>query len=287
MQTILLPKRICVTFFLLLSFTFFLSSCIQEEVNIDLSERDIKIIGHGGMGIGQVYPMNSYESFMYALSLGSDGLEIDVQMTKDGVLVAFHDEKLDVTTNKTGKIYEQNWNDIKDAQYINSAPYTKYRVIRLKDLFEHLPNLSNYTFFLDIKGFNPDTSQIYYNQLENAIVDLLEEYKQKRNLDMNKVYIELKRTDLIEILQEKHPEYQIFAYEDFDNALEKARRYRLKGITVQLEKLTKENVELAHQEGFLVATLNTHSENKNIEAINKGVDYIQTDRVKYLIKILK
>ncbi len=83
------------------------------------------------------------------------------------------------------------------------------------------------------------------------------------------------------------PNYHIFAYEVFEVALAKARRYNLKGIIVQTDNLTKENVEQAQKEGFLVATLNTHSKARNVDAVNKGVDYIQTDRVKHLIKILK
>lgn len=266
---------------------FYFTSCNQEKIDINLSESNIKVIGHGGMGIGQVYPMNTYESIRYALSLGSDGVEIDVQMTKDGVLVAFHDEELEPKTNKKGKIYEQTWNQIKEAEYISSAPYTKYRVLRLEDIFEHIPNLEKYTFFLDIKSFNPSTSPLYYNQFNTALISLIEKYQQKRNLDLNKVYIELKRNDLIESLQKERPNYQIFAYETFEVAMEKARKYKLRGITVKTSILTKENVEQAHQEGFLVATLNTHSKERNIEAINKKVDYIQTDKVKHLLKVLK
>ncbi|WP_291721991.1 glycerophosphodiester phosphodiesterase [Bernardetia sp.] len=287
MKKTLLFQRIYFIFFLLLFFFVALTSCITEEIDIDISERDIKVIGHGGMGIGQVYPMNSYESVMYAVSLGSDGIEIDVQMTKDGVLVAFHDEELETKTDKHGKIYEQNWDDIKDAEYVSSAPYTKYRIIRLKNIFEHLPNLYDYTFFLDVKSFHSTTSMAYHNQLNQALTNLIDEYREKRNLNINRIYIELKDEEAIELLQNTHPNYQIFAYDNFERALEKARKYKLKGITVQTSELTKENVELAQNEGLLVATLNTHSQNKNIEAVNKGVDYIQTDRVKHLIKILK
>ncbi len=224
---------------------------------------------------------------MYALSLGVDGVELDIQMTKDGVLVAFHDEELETKTNKKGKVHEKNWNEIKDAVYISSAPYTKYRVVRLEDIFKHLPNLEKYTFVLDIKSFEPSESTGYYNQYITNLISLIEKYEQNRNLDLNNVYIELKRTDLIESLQKERPNYHIFAYEEFEIALEKARKYNLRGITVQTNKLTKENVEQAHQEGFLVATLNTHSKDRNIEAINKGVDYIQTDKVKHLLKVLK
>ncbi|AFM05189.1 glycerophosphoryl diester phosphodiesterase [Bernardetia litoralis DSM 6794] len=287
MKKTLLNRQIFQILFFSLFFSFSFSSCHKEEININLNEKSIKVIGHGGMGIGQVYPMNTYESIAYALSLGSDGVEIDVQMTKDGVLVAFHDEELETKTNKKGKIYEQNWDDIKDAQYIKSAPYTNYRIVRLEDLFAYLPNLDKYVISLDVKSFNPSTSAEYNYQFNTALISLIEKYKQKRNLDLNNIFLELKRTDLIESIQKERPNYQIFTYETFEIALERAKKYNLRGIIVQTDYLTKEKVELAHNEGLLVATFNTHSETDNIEAINKGVDYIQTDKVQNLIKILK
>lgn len=37
----------------------------------------------------------------------------------------------------------------------------------------------------------------------------------------------------------------------------------------------------------MIAVFNVHSKNKNIEAIEKNVDFIQSDKVKHLIKTLK
>ena len=79
---------------------FLFSSCQKEIFDINNLNGDILVIGHGGMGVSHSYPINTFESIMHCINLGTDGTEIDVQMTKDGVLVAFHDKELSNKTNK-------------------------------------------------------------------------------------------------------------------------------------------------------------------------------------------
>ncbi len=62
----------------------------------------LEIIGHrGGRGL---YPENTLPGFEHAIALGVDALELDVGMTRDGVLVVHHDHTLnpDHTRNSTG-----------------------------------------------------------------------------------------------------------------------------------------------------------------------------------------
>ena len=72
------------------------------------------VLGH--RGASGYAPENTMESFMLALDLGADGVELDVQMTKDGELVIIHDELIDRTSNGKGWIkdftYEQRLRDI-------------------------------------------------------------------------------------------------------------------------------------------------------------------------------
>ncbi len=56
-------------------------------------------------GAGEA-PENTLAAFEIALSLGYRYLETDVHLTRDGVLVAFHDERLDRVTDRTGAIAE-------------------------------------------------------------------------------------------------------------------------------------------------------------------------------------
>jgi glycerophosphoryl diester phosphodiesterase len=49
-------------------------------------------------------PENTIASFDHGLSLGADGLELDVHLSRDGVVVVHHDATLERTTNGRGRI---------------------------------------------------------------------------------------------------------------------------------------------------------------------------------------
>ena len=49
-------------------------------------------------------PENTIEAFDHGLSFGADGLELDVHLSRDGVVVIHHDDRLDRTTNATGPV---------------------------------------------------------------------------------------------------------------------------------------------------------------------------------------
>lgn len=51
-------------------------------------------------------PENTLAAMLKALSLGADGIELDVHLSKDGVPVVIHDETLERTTNGHGKVSE-------------------------------------------------------------------------------------------------------------------------------------------------------------------------------------
>lgn len=55
----------------------------------------------GGSALG---PENTFAAFDHGLSLGADGLELDVHLSKDGVVVVHHDRTLDRTTNGRGPL---------------------------------------------------------------------------------------------------------------------------------------------------------------------------------------
>src|SRR5690554_2434563 len=97
-----------------LIFIVIMSTSCSKEI---IYPSHIKAFGHGGLGISSSFPMNSIESLIASLTLGASGTEIDVQMTKDGVLVAFHDENLRNSTNSKGKINDYLWKDLQHTYY--------------------------------------------------------------------------------------------------------------------------------------------------------------------------
>src|SRR5437588_1347278 len=53
-----------------------------------------RLLVHGHRGARAIYPENTIPAFEYAIKAGADVLEMDVAVTKDGVLVISHDPHL-------------------------------------------------------------------------------------------------------------------------------------------------------------------------------------------------
>ncbi|RFC54587.1 glycerophosphodiester phosphodiesterase [Brumimicrobium aurantiacum] len=267
---------------LFIGLTVVFLSCQKNDFNIsNLNGNKITVLGHGGMGIGHSYPMNSQESILNCLNLGTDGTEIDVQMTKDGVLVAYHDETLDTKTNSTGKIHEKTWDEISDVQY-TTPHFNGYRLVRLESLFQNIEHLKEYIFFLDLKNFNTASDTSYYATMLTEVNNLIVEFDLLDN-----IYVESKNEGSIAALQSINSKIQHFAYAEYEKALQLAEEHKIVGITLPFDELTEERITLLHEKGIMVATFNTHSKKRNIRAVQFNVDFIQTDKVKHLVKILE
>ena len=57
-------------------------------------------------------PENSLRAFELAAEMGADGVELDIQLTKDGKLVVFHDETLDRVTEGHGLLSEHTYEEL-------------------------------------------------------------------------------------------------------------------------------------------------------------------------------
>ena len=77
------------------------------------------MLNYGHMGFSGRYPENTMAAFCKALEAGADGVELDVQLTRDGEMVVIHDERVDRTTDGTGFVRDFSLAEIRqlDASY--------------------------------------------------------------------------------------------------------------------------------------------------------------------------
>lgn len=65
-------------------------------------------------------------AFQNAVDLGYRYVETDVHLTTDGVLVAFHDDRLDRLTDAKGRIDELSWSEIADVRVAGAEPIPRF-----------------------------------------------------------------------------------------------------------------------------------------------------------------
>ncbi len=73
-------------------------------------------------GSAAAHPENTMAAFQDAVDLGYRYIETDVHATRDGVLVAFHDDRLDRVTDAKGRIAELDWAEVAKARVHGQEP---------------------------------------------------------------------------------------------------------------------------------------------------------------------
>ncbi|NIR42095.1 MAG: glycerophosphodiester phosphodiesterase [Actinobacteria bacterium] len=98
-------------------------------------------LDHGGpiafahRGGAEVHPENTERAFRHAVDLGYTHIETDVHVTRDGVVIAFHDSRLDRVTDREGEIAEMSWDEVRVARVAGTE-----EIMRLEDLLEAFPD---------------------------------------------------------------------------------------------------------------------------------------------------
>ncbi len=86
-------------------------------------------------GFGPAHLENSLTAFQRAVDLGYEYLETDSRVTADGVAVAFHDDRLERTTDSRGRLIDQRWAQLRHAKIGGVEP-----IPRLAELLAAWPD---------------------------------------------------------------------------------------------------------------------------------------------------
>lgn len=135
------------------------------------------IIGH--RGAAGTHPENTMVSFQAAFEAGAEGIELDVQMTKDGELVVIHDETVDRTTNGTGYVKDLTLSQLVnfDASYSFAEYRKKASIPTLEEVLRWVSQQNN-ELFVNVELKN---GIIEYQGIEQRTIDLIFKYHlQKR-----------------------------------------------------------------------------------------------------------
>ena len=129
-----------------------------------------KLFGH--RGYSGKYPENTLLAFQKAIEAGADGIELDVQFSKDGKLIVMHDERVDRTTNGTGFVRDLTLEEIKalDASFKFHDETGPVQVPTLCEVLEYVKDKDIVTN-IELK-----TGVFEYPGIEKAVSEYIRKY---------------------------------------------------------------------------------------------------------------
>lgn len=153
--------------------------------------QQVKIWAHRGCSMA--YPENTLLSFKKAAEIkGLTGVELDVQLTRDGEIVVIHDEKVNRTTDGSGQVRDFTLEELRGLQITGSGKSEAYVmsdedrefmgmkatdelcIPTLEEVFELLkPYCLRDGLKINIELKN---SVISYEGMEQKIIDLVKQY---------------------------------------------------------------------------------------------------------------
>lgn len=138
--------------------------CINEVRNLT------EIFAHRGSK--GTHPENTIPAFLAAVKAGADGIELDVQLSKDGIPVVIHDEKVNRTTNGSGLVKDFTLRELRklDAhQGYRKRLRALFKKTTIPTLEEVLDVLGKYPLILNIE-LKTDTYD--YDGIEEKVLEL-------------------------------------------------------------------------------------------------------------------
>ena len=222
------------------------------------------VMAHRGLSADA--PENTLYAFSDAISVGADFIELDVQQTRDGVLVVMHDSNLKRTTGVNKDIWDVDYADIQnlDAGSWFDPAYANARIPTLEETLQFVDKRARLNIEIKPTKHGSDT-------LEQDVAELITQYQYT-----DACYVTSFSYSSLKKVKEVNPEIRTgylmsVAYGQF-YSLKYADAFSLNKVFV-----TSQVVNAAHQQGkqIFAWTVNSMSEVRSL--CNLHVDSIITD----------
>lgn len=257
------------------SFSYFwYTSSLPKQFKVNNLEGGvIRVLGHGGDGIKSRHGLNSKQSFQKALNEGVKGTEIDIQMTLDGHLVAYHDYKLSNASSCSGNVAAQTWKSLSGCLTDDGPILDLPEVL---DLNWPVGSIMS----LDVKLHSEDS--VYLKNLGFAIKSI-----QLRYQFSYRFLIESNSLAFLQNLKDLNLNADLFYYCHNPQDGLAANSTFIDGISIENSLISSEEVTLLHNLNKRVMIWGVGSSWDNRKAVLKSPDFIQTDNIRHLQRLLK
>ncbi len=231
---------------------------------------DVKIWAHRGAGgwDKQYAPENTMPAFEKAIEMGADGIELDVQFSKDGEIVICHDETIDRTSNGSGAVRAYTLKELKQFNFCSVHP--EFGFVEIPTLREVLEFMKDKDFQLNIEL---KTGNYDYPGLEEAASKMVREY----DLNDRIIFSSFSYASLKKLRQyDKGAQIAILCSTDFV-LQEDVEDLQAIAIHPWEQLVTAERVKKWHEWGVKVNTWSVNKPQRMVDIIAMRIDGFFTD----------
>ena len=245
-------------------------------VGPEVERNRVQVFAH--RGASAYAPENTLSAFRTAIEQGADWLEFDVQQTRDGRLVVFHDLRIDRTTNGRGPLRDLTFDQLRelDAGSWFAPEFANERVPTFEEVLE-LAREAGIRIFPEVKDprFSPGVEERLAAALRAA------EYE-------DRTVVQSFDAGSLEKLRQINPTLRLAALYTASNPLkgEPPARAEVIGPVLELVLSDRDLVRDAHAAGRQVVVWTVDAPTTIRQVIAARVDGIITNRPNVVRSIL-
>jgi glycerophosphoryl diester phosphodiesterase len=228
---------------------------------------------------------NTIGAFQRAVRLGADGIETDIRLTRDGVVVVYHDDYFGrveglAPAQRTRLISDMTYDDLTRQTLIPVGEDTGGR--KVPTLLELLSEVRHGLLNIEIKRC------ARFDEMIRQTTAVLKGFP-----DLDRVVLESPDLETAKKLRKAmgsrlklhiNPEYD--GTVPLSESLKRVLKFKPHSISVSYRKVSREIVDQAHRAGVEVWVWTVNTEDTAQEMAALGVDAIKTDKPSLLMKVV-
>lgn len=220
-------------------------------------------------GASKFAPENTMAAFELAYQLGADGIETDIQLTKDSIPILIHDEKLNRTTNAFGFVKDMTLQQIKqlDAGSWFSKNFTGVTIVSLDEFLQWVEPKS-LKLNLELKN-----NKIEYDHIEHIVYEMVHHYDLLERTTIST----FSAKSVCTLTDFGNVEVAFLTSKGSKNLIYASKEMGVQAVHIKYRLLKPQLIKLAKQENIAVRVYTVNKGMHMIRCFKLGCDAIFTD----------
>ena len=256
------------------------------------------VLGHAGSGFyTPISPFNfrppsSWRGIRRALLRGADGVEIDLQMSRDSVVMLYHDQRLQDGSTGTGCVSERTAAEITRLRYKGGFPYDliqQERPITFDTLLARLNRWPSFPFIhLDLHEDDQCLPPGRQHEQVPLLVRQIARTLARNHIPLDKILFITQEGPTVRLARAAMPGVRVgleIASDEFAFGLKVAKTEKVLTVVLDADRVTPEQSAQAHAAGLKVVVFGGRSPKDLHRVLKTQPDEIEVDNVKRLLQM--